>query len=271
MNINLPQIDWVTFTSWKVGDYIRWTDWMRKQPDEKIKSQIKMYSGYKTGSVFVGAGYQGDKEHFYSRISGEKSNELYREFYSPDVKTTRIDVQITKPLPIDYLARDFADDLRKGDWGSHKMGIQLIENSNGLDTVYIGSRESEKYARFYVKMAGEELFLRFEIEYKGNWANLISEQYYADENLLSSVLYDFINGIPKDNLGVIDGFLELLNGVKSGIICKRKVQNDDDTYDWIMTSCLPSIFRMLNDHDRGSDLAAVLVKMILKSTAGTHL
>lgn len=271
MEINLPRVDYVTFTSWKVGDYLRWNDWMRKQPGDREKYQIRMYCGYLMEYVFIGSGYQGNDEHFISRISGEKSNELYKEFYSPDVKTTRIDLQITMALPVGYLARDFSDDLRKGDWGSYKREIQLIENSDGLDTVYIGSRKSERFARVYVKSAGEVLFLRFEVEYKGYTANAISKMCYHDETMISRFLYEFISGIPKDKLGVVDGFLNLLDGAKTGIINPKKIQDDDSTFDWITNSCLPTIFRYLNDHEKGDELAIILLKMISKSKAGNHL
>jgi len=268
MEINYPKIDWLTFTSWKSGDYLNWRDWLKLQSGEMTEGKIKMYSGHWVGPAFIGQGLQKNKNHYIARVSGEFSNEVYKDLWSPDVKATRIDVQITKKIPENYSARKFIDSLRSGNWGNCERDLQLIENSDGLDTVYIGSKKSDKFARMYVKSTLEGKFLRFEIEYKGDWANAISTAFSNDQNVLSNVLYDFINSLPLDSEGVLQEFLNLISDVRSGISKPRRVVPDDNTYTWLVEKVSPVIWRFLNDHDRGADLASLLIKMIYQSGAG---
>ena len=268
MQINYPQIDWLTFTSWDINDFICWTYWLKKQSGEIREGKIKMYSGFWVDSSFVGQGLQGNKNHYIARVSGEFSNSVYHDLWSQNVKATRIDVQITKKIPDNYSARKFIDSLRSGDWGTYERDLQLIENSDGLDTVYIGSKKSDRFARVYVKNSLEGKFLRFEIEYKGDWANTISQSFHDDQYVLSSVLFDFINSIPLDSEGVLQEFLDLISDVKSGISIPRRVISEESTYTWLIEQVSPVIWRYLNDHDRGADLASFLVKMIYQSGAG---
>lgn len=268
MIIDYPQIDWITFTSWKAEDFLRWRDWQKNQSGEVKDGKIQMYSGYWVGSAFIGQGKQLDKNHYIARVSGESSHEVYKYLWSPDVKATRIDIQITKKIPENYSARKFVDFLRAGDWGNNKRDLQLIENSDGLDTVYIGSRKSERFARMYVKSSLEGNYLRFEVEYKGEWANLISQAYYKDYKVLSSLLFDFIITLPLDGEGVLQGFLDLISDVRSGIVVPRRVVPDENTYSWLIDQVGPVIWKYLNDHDRGADLANFLIKMIYQSGAG---
>ena len=55
-------------------------------------------------------------------------------------KCTRLDIQFTTPLPSGYSARQFADDLRSGQQGEYQRSIELYENGDGFDTVYVGSK-----------------------------------------------------------------------------------------------------------------------------------
>jgi len=268
MQINYPQIDWITFTSWNMVDYLNWRDWLKEQSGEMTEGKIKMYSGHWVGSAFIGQGTQKEKNHYIARVSGEFSNEAYKKLWSPTVKATRIDIQITKKMPDNYSARKFVDSLRSGKWGTYERDLQLIENSDGLDTVYIGSKKTDRFARMYVKNTSEGKFIRFEIEYKGDWANNISEAYNIDETVLSRILYDFVSSLPLDGEGVLQGFLDLISDVRSGIAISRRVVPTDNTYAWLIEQVGPVIWRFLNDHDRGADLASFLIKMIYQSGAG---
>jgi hypothetical protein len=268
MKIDYPQIDWITFTSWKAEDFLNWRDWQKNQAGEVKDGKIQMYSGYWVGSAFVGQGLQNNKNHYIARVSGELSSDIFHDLYSSEVKATRIDVQITKKIPENYSARKFVDSLRSGDWGNNKRDLQLIENSDGLDTVYIGSRKSERFARMYVKPSSEGNFLRFEVEYKGDWANTIAKAYLVDYRVLSSLLFDFINTLPLDLEGVLQGFLDLISDVRSGVVIPRRVVPDENTYSWLIDQVGPVIWKYLNDPDRGADLANFLIKMIYQSGAG---
>ena len=268
MILNVPQIDWITFTSWEKRVFDRWTYWQSLQTGDCKEGKIKMYSGFWTGSAFIGQGDQGTKKHYIARVSGESSHNAFDDLQDVQAKVTRIDVQITIPFPDGYSARNFADQLRFGDWGKFGREVQLIENTDFLDTVYIGSRKSDRFARIYVKAANGEKFLRLEVEYKGSWAEAIGNAYFYDKSMISGFLLDFIETLPMDDQnGVIKAFKDVIIGSRAGIINPKKIPDDDATWNWLMDQTMPVIWRYLNNHDRCQYLANTLVNMISQSSA----
>lgn len=119
MQILVPRIDWVTFTTWDVAVHNRWRDWLQSLPGERRYGQVHVYSGVWVGSAFVGMGEQsGGKKHFMARVSGDIAHDAFYHLTDPAAKCTRLDVQVTIPLPVGYSARGLVDDLRVASWGT---------------------------------------------------------------------------------------------------------------------------------------------------------
>lgn len=270
MNLDIPQVDWVTFTSWDEGVYLGWKQWQRVQKGESRAGRIKMYDGNWVGSSFVGEGIQGESKHALVRVSGEESHKAFTELVRcSECKCTRLDVQITTNLPAGYSARKFADDLRAGQNGEYQRTVQLVENTDGLDTVYLGSGSSQRYARFYVKLVDGEKYFRFEIEHKKEWAQIVSKNYLEQSDCLAGVLMDFLSSIGvDDSQGVLRGLERLLDAVKAGNKLPSVVRDDDKTMDWIMYQVTPAIIRLLADHDKGPFLANHLSDLVEKHFKG---
>jgi len=266
VDINCPKIDWLTFTSWESEVFCAWKKWQNEKSEPAQEGKIKMYAGTWAGSTFVGEGLQGGKKHYIVRVSGEESHEAFNKLDVEGFKCTRIDIQITEPLPVGYSARQLADDLREGNWGSFERDCRLIENTDHLDTVYIGSGKSDRFARVYVKEGDEEKrYLRFEVEHKAEWAELIAERYKAGGSL-GGVLKDFLTQLPlEDKQGVLKGFVGLLDDVEEGLIVPRKEKDPDATLEWLHEQVGPVLMRYLNDHEKGTGVATWLMRMVNNS------
>lgn len=270
MDLNVPMIDWVTFTSWDHEVYNAWREWQNHEEGEIQTGKIRMYDGSWKGSSFIGMGLQGESNHAMARISGSESHRAFNELVKiGEAKCTRLDVQITTFIQIDYSARKLVDDLRGCQSGEYSRSVRLIENDDGLDTVYIGAGSSDRFARIYVKQADEKKYLRFEVEHKREWAETVAKKYKLGEITLAGVLVNFIDTIgSNDTQGVIAMFYDLLDGVKAGLVLPSRVHDDDKTMDWIFDQVTPAMIRLLADHDKGPYLANHLRVLVEKYFKG---
>lgn len=264
MKIGVPQIDWLTFTTWSDTDFRAWQQWQQGQNGELKTGKIRMYEGIWRGNSFIGEGRQGNKSHGLVRVSGGESHEAFYKLSNCGyAKCTRLDVQVTTPLPLGYSARKFADDIRAGQGQQFKRAVRLLENDDGLDTVYIGSGSSDRFARFYVKLVEDVYYLRFEVEFKAEWSDLIAKEFQEDETVLAGVLLDFIDSVGvEDSQGVIKMFTDLLAAAKAGLKLGYDVRDKNKTMEWILEQVTPAMIRLLSDHDTGSYLASHLQNLV---------
>lgn len=256
MILDAPAIDWLTFTTWDELEFKRWQEWQKQLAGDQKTGKIRMYDGIWKGSSFVGEGRQNNKAHGMIRISGSESNNAYFELLRGDyAKCTRVDIQITTPLPAGYSARIFADDLRSTQEGHYERIVTLVENSDGFDTVYLGSRKSDRLARFYVKEIEDQKFLRFEVEHKGVWSQVVSKAIQEDRATLAGALLDFLESIEvEDTQGIIKIFEDQLNSFQAGLSSPKVIRDKNKTMQWILDQVTPAMIRLLNDHDFGQEL-----------------
>jgi hypothetical protein len=114
---------------------------------------------------FVGQAMQDGRLHTFCKVSGRMADPILyylSQNLTSLVRYTRVDLQITIPLPDWHSARILKDYME----ASNHLA-ELIEGKAGLDTVYIGSRKSSHFWRIYVKESeNKDRFLRFEVEIK---------------------------------------------------------------------------------------------------------
>lgn len=267
MIIDAPAVDWLTFTTYENDYYLGWKDWQRKLTGEQKTGKIRMYDGEWIGSSFVGEGRQGSRPHGLIRVSGTESNQAFIDLLEVGYdKCTRLDIQFTTPLPSGYSARQFADDLRSGQQGEYQRSIELYENGDGFDTVYVGSKKSDRFARFYVKEADDQRYLRFEIEHKNAWAQIVAKSLQVGNACMAGVMLDFLDTIKvDDSQSVIIKFRDLLDSTKAGLINPRTISDNNSTMIWIYEQVTPALLRMLHDHEYGVDLRNHLQKLLDES------
>lgn len=210
---------------------------------------FQQYKGTQYAHIFHGQGEQGGKTHYLIHVSGERTQELMNELIdNDDLRSTRIDVQLTLPLPGDFDCRELTDALRFGVWPGIERDVQLIDNG-GDDTVTVGDRTSDRYIRIYVKEKG---WLRFEVEFKGDRAQraalLISD---GKQTAMCGIVLSELNRLP--NAPYLDLFRTHIvsRGCEElGVLVKVKSTDGLKRMKWLR-SLLPTIRRMMRDHDYG--------------------
>jgi hypothetical protein len=172
------QIDYLRLASWDFNAYVELMPYlMEAWPDRWQRGKWLQYVGWRKESVFVGRGMQGNKAHTILNISGSLSHEWHEQFLRMDGwYSTRIDLQRTILSP---LAKDETLATVRDDCNTKKT--TLIESEEN-DTLYLGSRTSDKFTRLYEKIL-EGTFLRLEFELKGFRSRATWDALRAGESL----------------------------------------------------------------------------------------
>ena len=206
------------------------------------------------GTVFFGTGEQRGRPHYLAQFTGHRAQtawDAYDGLVAYDlVRVTRLDVALTVPLPPGW-RQDYLFASLKADDGPRS--VSYIESQSGpeghetLATVYIGSRSSDRYVRVYEKPDSEgNLYLRFEVEYKGARAAKAAE----------IIAFDAAPGaLVKGELEAVAQFgtMDLLD--LFGPHCHTESRSatvakpDSNTVYWLLTTCLASLERVLRADD----------------------
>lgn len=155
-------IDYLRLASWKFNAYLNSITYLMEQwPHEWTRGKWLQYTGWRKEGLFIGRGEQNHKVHTIVNISGALSQKWFKHFADFDVwYCTRIDLQRTIKSP---LADDEKLSMVRDDCTTENT--TLIESSKN-DTLYLGSRTSDKFTRLYEKIL-DETYLRLEFELKG--------------------------------------------------------------------------------------------------------
>lgn len=135
---------------------------MGEWPGKMKPGRWLQYKGWKTESLFIGAGEQKGKRHLIISCSGAAANDLalfvkhWKKLYC-----TRLDVQRT-------IQKSKYSSLRRIRKATGKKNTTLIQSKDN-DTLYIGSRSSDCFTRLYEKPL-DDMYLRLEFELKGKRA-----------------------------------------------------------------------------------------------------
>lgn len=262
-------------------DYIRLTSFDPKPLEQAYKimsdlheheegtdGQFLQYHGTWCPCGFFGAGIQGDSKHWLIQASGEVSHVIALAWHTMQIhaKCTRLDLQVTVPLPPRFSARYHADLLRTALWPSRKRKVNLIDTSNKLDTIYIGSREAERLVRIYVKEGGGDtpLCLRLEVELKGELANEAWDRLLAscDFPVLPMLRSEF-ERLPILETDAWLAFEKALPAEGLPLMTTKNVPDSSKTLRWLMRQVDPALRRMLNDHEHGHRVLAWLEDVIV--------
>jgi hypothetical protein len=230
-------------------DNIEETSRMQYQGQTQAKSN---------GHFFWGVADQGGRQHYLIQASGAYSDKFGFYYFTvkpSDSRVTRIDLQLTLPQPDWYASRHLIDWLRSAEWKGRQRKITAVDGG-GNDTVYIGSRSSDRYIRIYTK---DSKWLRFEIEYKGDRARAVAQliRDYDYRATISGILHRELNHLPQHP--IIQGFKTHLQHDPLDIVVQKPESN---TYRWFIKTVLPALRKLLNDHDLGERTRATLLDVL---------
>jgi len=262
MFIDQAALDWLTLTTWHAPTWPKLDAIARgmgiKSPVEDRRMQ---YRGLSSGGVFWGEALQQGVKHFMLQASGMDAELIGPRLLGLGLKCTRLDVQITSSKPKDWQAIGVANQIRAyppNSWPSGQMRmVTVIQSGDGFDTIYVGSRASDRYCRIYVKPDDlGRAYLRFEMEYKGALADTAwrtlndSDDPVAD---MANTLLQEIEDIPGLYGLLPEAMLAGLRLGRPGATWKppTRIASGGAGLAWLTRQVQPAIMRLMADHDQG--------------------
>jgi hypothetical protein len=262
--VNAPAIDYLTISTFDEKNFnliVSESSSKETQPDDARRMQYHgQYQSMSNGGLFWGTADQKERKHYLIQCSGGYSNRLTNYMMTTgveDFNVTRLDIQLTLIKPEWFKSRGLVDSLRLGNWPHRTRTVTAIDGG-GNDTVYIGSRHSDRFIRIYVK---DTDYLRFEVEYKAERANAVYEMLktYGKERAMLGILHREMISLPTHP--IIDGFRSHIHN--DGESLKPEViRTDSNTYKWFIHSVVPALQRLLNDHDQSARVRTILLDII---------
>lgn len=172
--------------------------------------------------------------------SGLSQREILRQLSDLDGSFTRIDLAkdvVNIPIDLDRIYEAISTGKTKGTARSFSQ----MHSPNGGNTIYVGSRESERFVRVYDKAAqtgvSDKTWKRFEIECKGMVARAMASMLLQDADW-GRVFDDFAQtmlSIPE-----CSDYMAFFDGTKSEIGFP-KIEKRTDREAWILRQVLPAV------------------------------
>lgn len=298
MLVGVPQIDWVTYTTFDERIFKRaksdWVFFIHREIEYENKymmrqakkdrsltyaprsfssesKKIMQYSGIQVDGVFFGEGEQSGKKHYYIRCSGAGAHRVAERMEPFKMRCTRIDLQVTEPVPRGFTSLKLRNELRDASWKGRKPVIDLGHvDERDMGTVYLGSRSSERFLRIYVKRDdfGNE-YLRYELELTKSVAEsagkMLSE--YGGSELCMRVLSDSISRLPVDanldyHVELLDCFLWLTQAPPVRPKPSYRVGDASTRMDWLERVVFPAMMKALRDKETSDRAHGLLAKMV---------
>lgn len=249
--------DWITLTTYDQTAYNGLVALCESYVDYNTSTaQRRMqYAGLGGDGFFFGRGRQRDTDHYMIVLSGVQAAvlapTLATSMFSRLVSCTRIDVQLT--LPVVEGARktgELAHEIRRGlSEGVGRVGkrpsVAVWDNEAGTgDTIYIGSRSSDKFVRIYDKFGEGIQFVRYESEFKRGVADRIWTEFCNDESALSNWLASTI----VQPIRELREFAEIVAVIESkrtsDVWIEVEPKDDEKTLRWLRRQVTPAAVRL---------------------------
>ena len=254
LTLHTPLIDWLTLTSRDDEFFSYWENKLGELSTEIKQKKVMQYEGngyaLENGSGFLGTAIQRGFIHYMLRLSGEISDELRLFAYSQQrqgfVKCTRIDLQVTVPMPKTWSQWQLLVDMKEN--GRTVGWIESKSKNGNFQTVYVGGRSSQRFARVYVKKTyGNANMLRMEMEYKADRANAIFRSLAKGEIAGRYLQHEIQTTFRHKGLSQL--FSPCLNGVRP-LTERIKIETSSEkTERWLLQDVLPTFTKAINNHE----------------------
>ncbi len=271
-----PAIDWLTLTSFdfKKGRELN-ALLLRHFPNAGTESKPESagrYSGRGGNGWFGGEGTQKGKNHTLYRFSGDLADSvMFDELRPSGLDCTRIDIQLTLPLPFPFDDGIFAHfvelveilQAHEKSRGQRARSIHPILRPDGWVTIYVGTREgTQRFYRLYVKEVpdSDTPYFRFEVEFKdkNGLAGRVYRSIGIDPLSIVSILAGEIETLPKHTL--LDPFHEAMRLSPAELMrCEKKRTDVSKTMKWLAKYVSPAMLRMIGGHDTRDQAVGLLM------------
>lgn len=258
MIAEVPACDWLTLTTF-CSDTLRL---MKRvlvrvmgEGAESWEGKRMQYVGQQGDGWFLGQGDQGGNAHHMLQVSGASADKFLKEWATPEgafarVNCSRIDLQITTE-PEDALCIPILGEALRASEGSDwsrrggKPSVSYISNDGGLDTLYVGSRKSERFYRIYMKDVGAERYCRFEVEFKGDAARAAYERVLGSgKGTMGAVIGGEIQTFPHVAKFALRRHMARLVVHADRLLVASGETDAQATLRWLYEAVLPSLARV---------------------------
>lgn len=264
MIVNQPLADWVTVTGSTPAHVSQFAEYARERGEVAERAKIPRYKGWRYGSIFLGVA-----EHIHGRgrhlatITGGTAHGYMLIAEHRGGRCSRLDLQITLPLPAGWDARREVVNLSKKRWATGKpIDARIQEGTDGTASIYAGSRKSEREFCIYVKRDGDgNEYLRWEVRFRNvakrrlasnTFGGIIGTSYR--EGALATALYDALS-LLDTGWRAVKLPLRAIEQWGRGVLDVHSVaEPESDKMEWIRTQVDPAVRRLLADHDTGADM-----------------
>lgn len=261
--LNKTSVDWITLTTYEASVYAAWIrDICSICRMVSAKSQKRMqYTGQGGEGFFYGIGRQADKTHYMVQLSGAEADEFVSRvlpFFDLElISCSRLDVQYTIERG-DYGEKlsDVGRTLRgliKSGSGRRGQAPEVVcfdGDSDFTDTLYVGTRRSDRFLRVYDKWVDDRPCIRMEAEYKGDMAAVAFRRYVRGETKLGSILKAAPPPVAY-NLELFDRFSRAIGDreIEPSYFQMRE-RDDQRTLEWLDDAVFPALQRLALDGHR---------------------
>jgi hypothetical protein len=253
MLLNVARCDYLTLTTFEEHDWqLNLADLYPLEFGKDVKKGG--YSGKEWDGLFFGYGSQKGRKHYLLTTFGEDAETILHRTSSSTARCTRIDLQVTIRIPEYFDSRNLYDKLQAKDtkWNGRRLKPTLRQSGGGLDTVYIGSRTSQRFVRIYVKpdKNDQPAYLRYEVEFKGKLADQVRRLIVSRETFARNILHGELNRLPIYVSRTLGRIRETLHGERY-TVKPETVYIEGSTIAWLQDSVSPAVVRLLHSHQDG--------------------
>lgn len=254
MIINEVAPDWLTLTTFDEIPAYALQQIIDRHSTGPLEDQKRMqYSGFRKGQLFLGRSLQLGLPHYMFQASGLGAALTWVDCAEIALlKCTRIDLQLTIPMPKWYSSRDFYDAL-----AAHPKlpDVSIVQSGDGLDTIYVHRRISRRFWRVYAKLdAAGRKWLRFEVEFKRELAAAVWEQLRDSDDsyrLMAELVAAELDSCPVKG-PEFNAFLAVIEDARGGKRASdNRVAGSGRTLNWLMKQVNGAVMRAMHDHDEG--------------------
>ena len=244
-------LDYLRLATWDITTHTNLLAELLQGSDGKwAHSKWLQYHGWKREQFFLGTGYQDKRRHSIINISGYQADRNWTNLSGEaEYYCTRIDLQITIPLPGDVKLESIYDMLN-----TEGLSVEL-RRSELNDTLYVGKRTSDIFTRLYEKPL-DEMHLRLEFEFKGKVAKGIWKALQAKSTpdeiyqhyLAKSKLPDYVKA----------HFFDVQDGETAFAIRQEIAKTDEAKLLWLQTIDA-SVRQALYNHNIGDEVQRLVM------------
>jgi DNA relaxase NicK len=229
---------------------------------------MKGYKGWMCGSFRWGTRDTGD----IIMMSGEVARANFGPMLVMCENATRVDLAVTVTVadPVLDLAKQSYEWLTRGSVADGRLTrkFTFVENSDGGQTLYIGSRLSDQFGRLYDKgresSQGKEEGIpqgkiwRYEVEFKGYRAKRIATQ-ILDNLEVADNIHDFLGAtVYKWFLSRrVPLIMDTYKNIPFSTEVSAKLSDDETTLNWLSTQVSPSVRRLIQGGKKSQVLDAL--------------